>query len=162
MDEKQLKELFEKREKEHEALTDAYNLLETDRKQRLRQQYLKQAQAELNLGNRAKAEALMAQAACGCTDITPDCAQPLQQKLQTQEALTQPIKQPLLPTENPLMIPVSLKLELGGPAMSNLEIKRIPRAPNEALKECPPKPGACCTTCEDPAKVSGPPAPAAE
>lgn len=159
VDEKQLKELLEKREKEHEALTESYNLLEKDRKQRLRQQYLKQAQAELKMGNRGKAEALMEQAAC-CSIAAPDCAQPLQEKLQNQEALTQPIKQPLLPTEIPLQIPVTLKLELGGPAMSKLEVKRIPRAPNEALKECKPKPGACCTTAEGPAILPCPPAPA--
>lgn len=167
VDEKQLKDLLQKREKEHEALTEAYSLLEKDRQQRVRQQYLKQAQAELKLGNRGKAEALMEQAACSC--IAPNCAQPLQEKLQEQEALTQPIKQPLLPTEIPLVIPVTLKMELGGPSMSKLEVKRVPRAPNEALKECKPNPSACCTTSEKancipeaPTTVPCPPAPPAE
>ena len=162
VDEKQLKELLEQREKEHEALTEAYNVLEKDRQHRLRQQYLRQAQAELKMGNDAKAEALMSQAACCTTTIAPDCAQPLQEKLQAQEALTQPIKKPLLPTEIPLQIPVTLKMELGGPAMSNLEVKRTPRAPNEALKDCRPKPEACCTTSGKSARLSCPPAPAAE
>ena len=145
VDEKQLKDVLIKREKDHEALMESYTLLEKDRKQRLTQQNLRLARQALENGDTKQAQAYMAQTACGQVPIPPDCAKPLQEKLMAQEALTQPIKQPLLPTEIPLVIPVTLKMELGGPAMSNLQVKRTPRPPNEALKQCKPE---CCKTCE--------------
>lgn len=78
-----------------------------------------------------------------------DCARPARQKLTD----SRPTPKPLLPTEIPLMLPVSLVMEVGNPAVGQPEVKREPM--RSKLQECtapdggPLKlidaPPACCS-----------------
>lgn len=161
VDTAQLRQLLDARDKQHQGMLRAYEQVEGERKQALQDQYLREVRQALTAGDRPRAQALMAQ--YGCSTIAPNCAEPLLDKALNQEALQQPVQAPLLPTDIPIKIPVRLRIEMGGPRLSQTDVKRIPRPQPDALREC-----QSCTqcgrtecSCEAPARKPEPsPAPA--
>lgn len=76
-----------------------------------------------------------------------DCSRPAKEKLIIKENLEAPPKLAILPTEIPLMLPVTLNVELQNPSLRQSNIKRT-KVPllecKEALED-----SDCCDTCVD-------------
>lgn len=75
------------------------------------------------------------------------CARPAKEKLQDKEALEAPPNLALLPTEIPLMLPVSLDVELDNPSIRQARVHRVPTV-KEGLEECKEALEGCdCVSC---------------
>ena len=77
-----------------------------------------------------------------------DCARPLKDKLIDKENLEAPPKLAILPTEIPLMLPVTLNVEMQNPSLRQSNVKRtkvpLTGACKEALED-----SSCCDGCVD-------------
>jgi hypothetical protein len=132
-----LEKILEQRKQQQEALNEALTELNQERIRRNKEIYLRRATEALSRNDVRAAEQAMDECARVC-----NCAAPPQEALEggpNEEA----IEQPLLPTEIPLMLPVTLALEQNAPVIQGARVVSQP-PPEEALEaeECVEE--ACC------------------
>lgn len=87
----------------------------------------------------------------GAVNSVCGCERPAREKLMEKENLEAPPTLKVLPTEIPLMLPVSLDVAIQNPSLRQTTVRRIP-TPKEGLQDCYP---GCtdvivpCPPCED-------------
>ena len=132
----QLKALIDQREKDHQALSKFYDEMEERRRELLLQQNRKKLEEALSRGDAKAAEQALA-----------DCSQPRPEALRPAQALKQPLQRPILPTEIPLMLPVTLAVGMENASITETRVRRQPQKKpclREAEKGCQTCPGPGC------------------
>lgn len=136
VDEEKLTELLDERKKQKEALKKFYDEYEAKRQEKL-QEALKVQLAEALEYNNPEA-ARDAINSC-CRPKPPSCA--ATEGLTYQPVVPEALTEPLLPTEIPFMLPITVKMEMGQALIGPTHVERLRTAP-EPLKE-----GCCQTQC---------------
>lgn len=120
-----LKQLVESRDKEHQLRMKLYEEARRDEELRQRMAYMQQLrgqQSALHGEPNSAAEG-------SCATTVNDCARPPQQlrdgPLRT-SPLQAPLRQPVLSTEVPFMLPVSLEMAVEGDRLGTSEVRRQP------------------------------------
>lgn len=150
VDEQKLMDLLSARKKQQEALKQFYDDYEKKRQEKL-QEALKTELAEALKQNDHQA-ATDAINKC-CLPKPPTCAQV--EKLQDiPPRVPEALKQPLLPTEIPFVLPVTVRMEMGNPTIGPSRVERLRTVPEKLQDEpcCPTKccpPQQPCTECRD-------------
>jgi hypothetical protein len=138
VDEEKLESLLKQRRKQQEALQKIYDEVEDERQEQMIE-YVREAVTEALKDNNPEAAH---QVIASCCNPKPECGCAAVEPI-TQYKPPEPIEQPLLPTEIPFLIPVSVQVQMENPAIISTHVERIRK--REAIKKpcCPPCPPRC-------------------
>ncbi len=156
VDEAKLAELLEKRKKDQEALKSFYDKYDQERQQREHLKLQNALQEALKNNDHAAAERAIA----NCCRPRPTCAGAEEQ--QFQPTVPEELKQPLLPTEIPFILPVSVRVNMGAAQIGPTRVERLKKPEPEEQKYkpcCPTSPCGCCDTCAPQNKAAFVPSP---
>lgn len=134
----ELERLMDRRKKEHEELSK----LTQELNDKARREYIQQLKDNLQSQGAPPARApLVEEEKCGCNQEVCVCARPRRELFRAPERSCQypeplmaakppkfrePVKQPILPTEIPLYLPIRLGVSMENPTVQDSRIRRLP------------------------------------